>query len=201
MPRMSDDPASASASESATGSARIAVVVMGVAGSGKSTLGAALAAALGLDFIDGDSLHSAASVARMQAGVALDDDDRWPWLDRIGARLADAARWPAGLTIACSALKRRYRDRIRRAAPGVRFVFLDGPAGVIEARMAARTAHFMPGSLLASQLQALERPQADELDVTTLAIEMPVGVLVQAATGSLRRPLPDPRGASASVRG
>ena len=101
---------------------------MGVSGSGKSTVAAGIAAALGLAFIDGDSLHTPASVARMRAGIALTDDDRWPWLDRIGACLGDVARYPQGIVIACSALKRAYRDRIRAAAPGVRFVFLDGPA-------------------------------------------------------------------------
>ena len=123
---------------------RLAVVVMGVSGSGKSTVGAGIADALGLCFIDGDGLHSAENVARMQAGIALGDDDRWPWLDRIGARLADAAQWPRGVVVACSALKRVYRDRLRAAAPGVRFVFLDGPAALIESRMARRAGHYMP---------------------------------------------------------
>ncbi|MDQ6639140.1 MAG: (d)CMP kinase, partial [Pseudomonadota bacterium] len=85
---------------------RLAVVVMGVSGSGKSSVGAAIAAAAGLRFIDGDSLHSAANVARMQAGVALGDEDRWPWLDRIGGCLADASTWPRGVVVACSALRR-----------------------------------------------------------------------------------------------
>ena len=137
---------------------------MGVSGSGKSTVGAGIADALGLGFVDGDSLHSPESVARMAAGQALRDEDRWPWLDRIGARLADAATSPGGLVIACSALKRSYRDRIRAAAPGVRFVFLDGSADVIAARMAARSGHYMPAALLASQLHTLEPPGDDELD-------------------------------------
>ena len=103
---------------------------MGVSGSGKSTVAAGIAEALGLGFIDGDGLHSPESIARMQAGTPLTDADRWPWLERIAARLADEAQWPAGLVIACSALRRAYRDRIRAGAPGVRFVFLDGPAEV-----------------------------------------------------------------------
>ncbi|HEX7441638.1 MAG TPA: gluconokinase, GntK/IdnK-type, partial [Caldimonas sp.] len=98
---------------------RIAVVVMGVSGSGKSTVAAGIANALGLHFIDGDSLHSPENVAKMHAGIALRDEDRWPWLDRIGRRLADAAAWPRGVVIACSALRRVYRDRIRAGAPGV----------------------------------------------------------------------------------
>lgn len=144
---------------------RLAVVVMGVSGCGKSTVAEGIAAALGLHYIDGDALHAPESVARMRAGVALQDEDRWPWLDRIGARLADAARWPQGVAIACSALRRAYRDRIRAAAPGVRFVFLDGPAELIGARMAARSDHYMPATLLESQLRTLERPGADETDV------------------------------------
>ena len=83
----------------------------------------------------------------MQAGTPLQDADRWPWLDRIGAALADAAQWPQGVVIACSALRRSYRDRIRAAAPGVRFVFLDGPRDLIGSRMAGRSGHYMPGTL------------------------------------------------------
>jgi len=164
---------------------RIAVVVMGVSGSGKSTVAAGIAAALGLVFIDGDGLHSPTSVARMRAGIALTDDDRWPWLDRIGACLADAASAPRGVAIACSALKRSYRDRIRAAAPGARFVFLDGPAALIEARMAARTGHYMPATLLASQLQTLERPGADEADVVRVAIDFPADEIVRRAVAAL----------------
>jgi len=158
---------------------------MGVSGSGKSTVAAGIAAALGLAFIDGDGLHAPASVARMRAGIALADDDRWPWLDRIGACLCDAEASPRGVAIACSALKRAYRDRIRAAAPGVRFVFLDGPAALIETRMAARTGHYMPGTLLASQLQTLEPPGADEGDVVRIAIELPADEIVHRAAAAL----------------
>ena len=165
---------------------RIALVVMGVSGSGKSTVAAGIADALGLGFIDGDGLHSPESVARMQAGTPLTDDDRWPWLARIGARLADEVQWPAGLVIACSALRRAYRDRIRAGAPGVRFVFLDGPADVIRARMAGRSGHYMPESLLTSQLQTLEPPGADEPDVQRLEIEQPAEALIAAAVRALR---------------
>jgi gluconokinase len=164
---------------------RIAVVVMGVSGSGKSTVAAGIAAALGLVFIDGDSLHTPASVARMRAGIALTDDDRWPWLDRIGATLGDSARYPDGVVIACSALKRAYRDRIRAVAPGVRFVFLDGPATLIEARMATRSGHYMPSTLLASQLQTLESPGPDEGDVVRVAIELAPEEIVRRAVSAL----------------
>jgi gluconokinase len=166
-------------------SQRISVVVMGVSGSGKSTVAAGIAAALGLHFIDGDALHAPASVARMQAGIALGDDDRWPWLDRIGARLADAAQWPEGVVVACSALKRSYRDRLRAAAPGLRFVFLDGAAALIESRMRRRSGHYMPSALLASQLETLERPGADERDALRLGVELPAPEVVRRAVLAL----------------
>ena len=166
--------------------ARIALVVMGVSGSGKSTVAAGIAEALGLAFVDGDGLHSPESVALMQAGTPLTDAERWPWLGRIAARLADAERDPPGLVVACSALRRAYRDRIRAGAPGVRFVFLDGPAEVIAARLSGRSGHYMPASLLASQMQTLERPGADEPDVQRLEIERPVGEVIAAAVHALR---------------
>ena len=165
---------------------RAAVVVMGVSGSGKSTIGASIANALGLHFIDGDSLHSPTSVAKMRAGIALQDEDRWPWLDHIGTSLADAAAWPQGVALACSALKRAYRDRIRQAAPGVRFVFLDGSADVIRARLGARVGHYMPSALLASQLQTLERPGADETDVLGVDIAKDASEIVSDAVLALR---------------
>lgn len=164
---------------------RIALVVMGVSGSGKSTVAAGIAAALGLHFIDGDGLHSPASVARMQAGTPLGDDDRWPWLERIAKRLVDDGQWPRGVVIACSALRRAYRDRIRAGAPGVRFVFLDGPAGLIRARMAGRAGHYMPESLLASQLQTLEPPGEGEPDVLRLDIALPAEAVIDAAVRAL----------------
>ena len=177
---------------------RVIVVVMGVSGSGKSTIGMAIATALAVRFVDGDALHSPASVARMQSGIPLTDADRWPWLDRIGAELADAARSPAGVVVACSALKRAYRDRIRAAAPDVRFVFLDGPQSTIEARMATRSGHYMPASLLASQLATLERPGRDESDVLTLSIERPVADVVDDAVRALTASAPDGIGTRAS---
>jgi len=165
---------------------RLAVVVMGVAGSGKSTIAAGIAQLLSLDWIDGDELHSPGSVAKMKAGIALEDDDRWPWLDRIADRLADADRYPAGLVVACSALKRSYRDRIRLGAPGVRFVLLHGPAALIASRLAARTEHFMPSTLLASQLQTLELPGSDEDDVLHADIEQPATTVVRVVAQALR---------------
>ena len=165
---------------------RIAVVVMGVSGCGKSTVAQQLAQALGLDFIDGDDLHSEHNVAKMRDGTPLTDADRWPWLDRVGERLADLQLSQAGVAMACSALRRSYRDRIRAAAPGVRFVLLDGNAALIEARLAQRTGHYMPADLLASQFAALERPAADEADVHTLSIDAAVPTLVAAAVALLQ---------------
>ena len=169
---------------------RISVVVMGVSGCGKSTVAQQLALALGLDFADGDDLHSISNVAKMRDGTPLTDADRWPWLDRVGQRLADVQKSPAGVAMACSALRRSYRDRIRAATSGVRFVLLDGSAALIEARLAQRTGHYMPAGLLASQFAALEPPAADEGDVYTLNIDAAVPALVEAAVEWLRHAPP-----------
>ena len=131
----------------------LVIVVMGVSGAGKTTVGIALAAALGVPFRDADDLHPAANVAKMAAGHALTDDDRMPWLALVGAELAAAS---AGLVIACSALTRVYRASIRAAVPSTRFVFLDGSRDLLESRMKHRHGHFMPASLLDSQLATLE---------------------------------------------
>ncbi|MGW3142384.1 gluconokinase [Streptomyces sp. NPDC001139] len=137
------------------------VVVMGVAGTGKTTIGPLLAARLGVPYAEGDDFHPQANIAKMSAGVPLGDDDRWPWLDAIGAW----AHGRAGLggVVSCSALKRSYRDRLRAAAPGVVFVHLAGDRALIEDRMSHRQGHFMPTALLDSQfatLQPLERNEA-----------------------------------------
>ena len=136
----------------------MAVVVMGVAGAGKSAIGEALAAALAVPFREGDVLHPAANIARMRAGVPLTDADRVPWLAEVAAWLA---AHPDGV-VSCSALKRAYRDRLRLAAPDTRFVLLDVPAAVLADRLARRASHFMPAALLGSQLATLERPGDDE---------------------------------------
>jgi carbohydrate kinase (thermoresistant glucokinase family) len=163
------------------------IVVMGVSGCGKSTLAAAMAAELGLTMVDGDDLHLPASVAKMRAGIALEDADRWPWLDSIGRLLAQPVEESSGgRVVACSALKRAYRDRIRSLAAPLQFVFLDGPAELIEHRMALRTGHYMHPELLASQLRALERPGADEHDVVCIDINRPVGQLLAAALAALQ---------------
>lgn len=142
---------------------RARIVLMGVAGCGKSTVGAALSAATGIPYRDGDDLHSAEAVAKMAAGVPLTDDDRWPWLDRV----AGVLRAEAPVIVGCSALRRAYRDRIRAGAGGtVRFVHLAGERTLIAARMAARTGHYMPPALLDSQFATLEVPAPDEGAVT-----------------------------------
>jgi len=131
-------------------------VVMGVSGCGKSTVGAALAARLGLRFIEGDSFHPARNVAKMSAGLPLDDHDRADWLQALAAELRSACAQGSGLVLSCSALKRRYRDLLRQADPDLRFAHLQGPRALIAERMAGRSGHYMPPALLDSQLRDLE---------------------------------------------
>lgn len=159
----------------------IRVVVMGVSGCGKSTLSSALAATLGLEMTDGDDLHSAASVEKMAKGIPLTDADRWPWLDRVAACLQTTPtdeRDIAGRVVACSALKREYRDRLRSQVSDLRFVFLDAKPELLRQRMTQRIGHFMQPDLLESQLGTLERPQAGEIDVLTVQAERPLSELV-----------------------
>jgi carbohydrate kinase (thermoresistant glucokinase family) len=138
-------------------------VIMGVAGSGKTTIGAQFARARDLPFVEGDDLHSTENRRRMAAGIALTDDDRRPWLLAIAARLREARDAGHGLVVACSALKRSYRDLLRtEGASEVRFVFLRGKRPILDERLAARRGHFMPASLLDSQLATLEEPAPDE---------------------------------------
>jgi gluconokinase len=138
-------------------------VMMGVCGAGKSLIGTKLARDLEIDFVEGDSLHPPENVKRMAAGIPLTDDDRHGWLIAIAARLREAKRAGTGLVVSCSALKRSYRDLLRsRGDADVRFVYLAGSRAVIEERMAKRRGHFMPPSLLDSQLSILEEPLPDE---------------------------------------
>ncbi len=152
---------------------------MGVSGSGKSTVGARLATELGVPFIDADGLHPEANTQKMAAGHPLTDEDRWPWLALVGLALA---QHPTGVVIACSALKRSYRDAIRAAAPGAVFIYLDVSADVLAERLKNRTGHFMPVSLLDSQLATLEPLQQDEDGVT-----VPGGIPVAEIAALVRR--------------
>lgn len=136
------------------------VVVMGVAGSGKTTVGQALADRLGVTYADADDFHSAASVAKMASGHPLDDADRAPWFRAIGAWLAEHDE--GGAVVGCSALRRRYRDVLRAAAPRLQFLHLTGDPTVLTRRVSERPGHFMPASLITSQLETLEPLDADE---------------------------------------
>lgn len=153
---------------------------MGVSGSGKSTVGAALAGRLRVPFEDADDLHPQANIDKMSRGEALDDGDRWPWLERIGSWLADHAD---GGVIACSALKRKYRDQLRHHCPTVVFLHLEGGRDVIERRQASRPGHFMPASLLTSQFATLEPLAPEEggvvLDVGASVDQIVEGYLAQ----------------------
>ena len=161
-------------------SLRRVIVVMGVSGTGKSTTGRALAEALGLPFLEGDDLHPESNVAKMAAGIPLTDADRAPWLDLIAAELDQP------LVVACSALKRTYRDRLRRAAPDLVLVYLHGDPELLLSRMSQRDGHFMPTALLDSQLATLEEPAADE-DVIPVDVMLRPDEIVEVVTDRLRQ--------------
>ena len=141
-------------------------VVMGVSGCGKSTVGRLLAGALGVDFLEGDQLHSPQNIARMAAGTALTDENRQEWLQTISGALVGAMATGRGLVVSCSALKRSYRDILRQGAPELRFLHLHGDYDLLAQRMAEREGHYMPASLLDSQFAILEIPGPDEHAVT-----------------------------------
>lgn len=159
------------------------LVVMGVSGSGKSTVGAALAQRLRVPFEDADDLHPPENVAKMRDGHALDDSDRYPWLERVGGWLAEHAD---GGVIGCSALKRKYRDQLRHHAPTVEFVMLEGSREVIERRQASRPGHFMPSSLLTSQFATLEPLEPDEHGVV-IDVDQSVDAIVQGYVDHMSR--------------
>jgi gluconokinase len=161
-----------------------AIVVMGVSGCGKSTVAAGLAQRLGWDFAEADTFHSVANVEKMRSGIALTDEDRWPWLDAIAAWIDAARAQGRPCIVACSALKRRYRERLAGTHDDVLFVYLKGTYETVEARLAGRSGHYMPLSLLRSQYDALEEPAADE-KALVLSIERPVEALVVEVAASL----------------
>lgn len=171
--------------------ADVIVLVMGVAGSGKSTVGALAARALGWLFVDADDFHSPASLEKLRDGVPLTDEDRRPWLERLAAVVAGARERGEPLVLACSALKRAYRDLLLAGRrEDVLLVYLEGDASLLAARMAART-HFMPPSSLPSQLATLEPPGADEAPLV-LDPAVPLDSLVAEVVEAVRRAPPVP---------
>jgi carbohydrate kinase (thermoresistant glucokinase family) len=156
---------------------RQALVVMGPAGSGKSLIGSALAAALHLPFIEGDNFHPPANVALMAAGTPLTDDDRHEWLLALADQLGTARTDARGVVLSCSALKRRYRDLLRSGDDATCFVFLSTDVGVLRERLLARRGHYMPATLLDSQLAALESPGDDECAMTIDAHQAPAVIV------------------------
>ena len=159
----------------------IRVVVMGVSGAGKSTIGTLVADAMNFPFVDADSLHPLANIRKMASGTPLNDDDRWPWLDLVGHELATTKT--RGVVVACSALKRRYRDAIRTKAPDTIFLHLDGSLEVLSSRLEGRSGHFMPPKLLESQLEALEPMEADESAVVIDVAASMAEILERAVAG------------------
>ncbi|GAA1794565.1 gluconokinase [Nocardioides hankookensis] len=159
------------------------LVVMGVSGSGKSTVGAAIAQRFRVPFEDADDLHPSANIAKMSRGESLDDHDRYPWLELVGEWLAVHED---GGVMSCSALKRKYRDQIRGIAPTTRFLLLEGTRDVIAARQAARPGHFMPSSLLTSQFATLE-PLAPDEDGFVLDVDQSVDAIVQGYVDLVNR--------------
>jgi gluconokinase len=158
------------------------VVVMGVSGCGKSTVGLLLAQACGVPYVEGDDLHSQDNVERMRSGVPLTDAQRRGWLELLSQRLAQAHAQSSGLVVSCSALKRAYRDVLRTGAPELQFVHLQGERELLAQRTAQRVGHYMPASLLDSQLATLEPPQADERAMTCNVADSPDLVVRQIMT-------------------
>lgn len=167
------------------------LLVMGVAGAGKTTVGRLLAEALEARFVEGDELHPERNVAKMRRGEPLDDEDRAPWLDALAAELEASARRGEAVVLACSALRRRYRDRLRLAAPALAVLHLEADAELLRGRLGARSGHFFGPSLLDSQLSTLEPPGEDER-LLALDASLPASTVVARALSALRAgPGPD----------
>ncbi|MBW9116075.1 gluconokinase [Rhizobium cauense] len=163
-----------------------AIVVMGVSGSGKTSIAESLAATLGVGFVEGDRLHPASNVEKMSKGIPLTDDDRMPWLDLIGETMKEALDRGSGVVVSCSALKQIYRDRLRKAVNGnLFFVYLHGSKELLTTRMGERKGHFMPVSLLESQLATLEVPTG-EPGVVTVDIDDTIEGIAEAALRDLK---------------
>ena len=167
----------------------IAIIVMGVSGCGKTTVAELIARNLSLAFRDGDSFHPPANIAKMKDGIALTDEDRGPWLAAIAGWIADNRERGETVVLACSALKRAYRDRLRDGHGDVRFIYLTGSKAQIAARLATRKGHYMPPSLLDSQLATLEPPGEDENPVTLSIAAMP-DAIAAGAIAALREAAP-----------
>ncbi len=165
---------------------RLTVIVMGVAGSGKSTIGKMIADKLGVTFIDGDTLHPVENVEKMSNGIPLGDEERKPWLNQVRDAASKSASQNQSIVIACSALKKKYRDRIRTGNPGLRFLFLHGRQALILQRIQERSGHFMREEMLASQFMDLEKPNG-EADVITIDIEQSIEEVVESALLQLQR--------------
>jgi gluconokinase len=158
---------------------------MGVSGSGKTAVGSRLATALGVEFVEGDAYHSASNIQKMSNGIPLTDEDRQGWLRAIAARIRNASEAGEGIVVSCSALKRAYRDLLRKEAGRVQFVFLRGNTDLIHTRLRERRGHFMPTSLLESQLATLEEPAAEEnvwvTDITESPDEIVASLVARAS--------------------
>jgi len=179
-----------------TGESPCALVVMGVSGSGKSTIADKLAERLGWTYEDGDKFHPASNVAKMSAGHPLTDEDRWPWLQAIAGEIDRVCKAGQHVVIACSALKRAYRDILVHGRDDVRIVYLKGTPKLIGDRLAQRKGHFMPPGLLASQFKTLEPPDASENPVT-VSIDASVETIVDDIVRQLN---PDPADSAAPRR-
>ncbi|MFL5282050.1 MAG: gluconokinase [Rhodopila sp.] len=168
------------------------IVVMGVSGSGKSTLAAGLAQREGWPLLEGDTFHPAANIAKMQAGIPLTDEDRWPWLRAIAVKMDELQATGQSAIVACSVLKRSYRDILIGKRPDTVLVYLRAPKDLIARRMAGRKGHFMPPALLDSQLATLEEPGPDEAPIIIDTSASPDGALAEAVRQLKARGIPEP---------